>query len=175
MPIRPTHVGLLAVSLVLARGQAPLPAQEAGPWSGCRTDSLSTYNCAQYYNGTVSRTAELKTADGTETLSIVATVTAGRVSCRIKEGDGPEFEGPGMLAVEHGGTGNSGRYIIRVWCPGAEGERPTRADSPVIDTYEQRSADYAALEGKDAHEHPDADPVNGVSGTETIAWRLTRR
>ncbi len=80
-----------------------------------------------------------------------------------------------MLVAEHASTGTAGgKYNIKVWCPEAAGERPTRGDSPIIDTYEQQASDYATLEGKDAHEHPDADPANGVSGTETIAWQLRR-
>jgi hypothetical protein len=31
------------------------------------------------------------------------------------------------------------------------------------------------LQGTDPHEHPDADEVNGLSGTETIVWELRRR
>jgi hypothetical protein len=71
------------------------------------------------------------------------------------------------------GTGTSGKYNIKVWCPESAGEHPTRNDSPSIDTYEQQAQDYATLEGKDAHEHPDADLRTG-SGTETIVWQLRR-
>lgn len=173
MTVHPTHVGILALGLTL-HGHTSLHGQATGSWSGCKTDSLSTYNCAPYYSGTVSLSSELKTANGTESRSIVATVTAGRVACRISGTSGPAFEGPGMLVAEHAGTGNAGKYTIRVWCPEAAGTRPTRDDSPVIDTYEQQAANYAALEGKDSHEHPDADAANGVSGTETIAWSLRR-
>ena len=174
MAIRTRHIGLLVLPLALVLGQAPLRAQVAGPWSGCKTDSLSNYNCAHYYSGTLSLTSALKTADGTVTRSIVATVTAGRVTCRVEETGTAAFEGSGMLAAEHAGTGNSGKYTLKVWCPEAKGERPTRNDTPIIDTYGQQAADYATLEGKDAHEHPAADPANGVSGTETLAWRLHR-
>jgi hypothetical protein len=38
----------------------------------------------------------------------------------------------------------------------------------------QRAANYATLEGKDVHEHPSTDAVNGVTGTETITWMLRR-
>lgn len=79
-----------------------------------------------------------------------------------------------MLAAEHASTGTSGKYTLRVWCPEVKGQRVSRDDSPVIDTYEQQAGDYATLAGKDAHDHPDADPANGVSGTETIAWQLRR-
>ena len=174
MALRSGYQALLAIWVLVLLSAAPLPAQQTGPWSRCNTDSLSNYNCAQYYSGTVSLTAELKTADGTESRSIVAVVTAGRVTCRVKESGTEEFEGPGMLVAEHESNQNAGGYVIRVWCPESKGERPTRRQSPAIDTYEQRTADYATLEGKDAHEHPDADPANGVSGTETLAWQLRR-
>jgi hypothetical protein len=169
-PVRRLVLLLLPLALI----PSVLPAQGSAAWSGCKTDSLSNYNCAQYYSGTVSLTSELKSANGTETRSVVATVTAGRVTCRVKEPDAPEFEAPGMLAVEHGSNMNSGTFKISVWCPQAAGERSTRRDSPSIETYDQRAADYATLDGKDAHEHPDTDAANGVSGTETITWRLRR-
>jgi hypothetical protein len=169
-PVRRWLLLLLPLALI----PSVLPAQRSAAWSGCRADSLSTYNCAQYYSGTVSLTSELKTASGTETRSVVATVTGGRVSCRVKQPDAPEFEAPGMLAVEHESNMNAGAFKISVWCPAAAGERSTRRDSPSIETYDQRAADYATLDGKDAHEHPETDAANGVTGTETITWRLRR-
>jgi hypothetical protein len=174
MAMLPRRAALFLFALVLVQVPASLGAQASGPWSGCKTDSLSNYNCAQYYSGTVSYNSELKTPDGTEVRSITATVTGGKVSCKVKTPDGPAFDGPGMLAAEHSGTGTSGQYNIKVWCPESAGARPTRNDYPVIDTYDQQAADYATLAGKDSHEHPDADSVNGISGTETIAWQLKR-
>jgi hypothetical protein len=175
MAMLPRHAALVLLPLVLVQGPAHLRAQASGPWSGCKADSLSNWNCAHYYSGTVSYSSELKTADGTENRSITATVAAGKVTCKVKSPDGPAFEGPGMLVAEHASTGTAGgKYTIKAWCPESPGARPTRGASPSIDTYEQQAADYATLEGKDAHEHPDADPANGVSGTETIAWQLRR-
>jgi len=174
MAMLPRRVVLFLLPIIVLQRPALLQGQASGPWSGCKTDSLSNYNCAHYYSGTVSYSSELKTPDGTETRSITATVAAGKVSCKVKTPDGPAFDGPGMLAAEHSGTGTSGKYNIKVWCPESPGERPTRGNSPSIDTYEQQAADYATLEGKDAHEHPDADAANGVSGTETIVWQLRR-
>ncbi len=165
---------LVPLLLPLALIPSVLSAQGSAAWSGCKTDSLSNYNCAQYYSGTVSLTSELKTADATLTRSVIATVAGGRVTCRVKSSDTPELEAPGMLVVEHGSNMNSGDFKIKVWCPEAAGERPTRRDYPIIETYDQRAADYATLEGRDAHEHPDSDAVNGVSGTEVITWRLRR-
>lgn len=165
---------LVLLLLPLALLPSLLPAQGSAAWSGCRADSLSGYNCAHYYSGTVSLTAELKTANGTETSSVVATVVDGRVTCRVKAPDAPAFEAPGMLAVEHGSNMNAGAFKISVWCPAAAGERSTRGDAPSIETYDQEAADYAMLEGRDAHEHPNADAANGVTGTEVITWRLRR-
>ncbi len=169
-PVR--RLGLLL--LLLALIPSVLPAQGSPAWAGCRADSLSNYNCAHYYSGMVSLNSELKTANGTETWSVVATVTGGRATCRVKGSDTPEFEAPGMLAVEHGSNMNSGAFTIKVWCPESAGKRSTRRDSPSIETYDQRAADYATLEGKDAHEHPNTDAANGASGTEVITWRLRR-
>jgi hypothetical protein len=147
---------------------------EAQTWSGCRTDSLSTFNCSHYYSGTVTLTSELKGTGVNETLSVVATITAGRVTCRLKGSEVGEFEGPGMIAVEHGNTMNAGEFKIDVWCPAAEGERPTRGDSPLIQVMNQQAADYGTLNGKDSWEHPSADAANGITGTETVTWQLRR-
>lgn len=153
----------------------PLAAQASGAWSGCKTDSLSTWNCFQYYSGTVTITSELKGGGVHQTFRAVATITAGRVICKVKDSEVGEFEGPGMLAVEHESTMNSGRYSIDVWCPAEAGTRPTRRDSPLIQVMKQQAADYGVLSGKDPHEHPSTDAANGLSGTETIEWALRRQ
>jgi len=168
---------LLLVVFPISLWQAPLAAQTSGAWSKCNMDSLATWNCAQYYSGTVTLVSALKapSAGVDERKAVTATVTAGRVNCRVKSNDTPEFEGPGMVAVVHDGTGNAGGYEIHLWCPEESGRRPTRRDYPVIDVIDQQAGDYATLDGKDAHEHPDADSINGVSGTETFTWHLVRR
>ena len=89
----------LLVCLV-ALGPASLAAQGSAAWS-CRTDSLATFNCAQYYSGTVTLTSQLKMGDATETFSIVATVTAGRVVCRVKGSEVGEFEGNELEVNKH--------------------------------------------------------------------------
>src|SRR5689334_15929186 len=128
MIARSAQLGLLVLALTTL---APSPSlAQTASWSGCKTDSLSNYNCAQYYSGTVSLPSELKTPSGTEARSVVATITAGRVACRVKGPEGAAFDGPGMVAAEHAGTGNSGQYVIKVWCPEAAGARPSRGDAP---------------------------------------------
>jgi hypothetical protein len=163
---------LPVLALLLAPGA--LMAQAQGAWSGCKADSLSIWNCAQYYSGTVTYTSELKGTGLNETLSVVATITAGRATCKLKGSEVGEFEGPGMVAVEHGSTMNSGEFKIDVWCPESEGERPTRRDSPLIKVMNQRAVDYGTLNGKDSWEHSSADAANGITGTETITWQLRR-
>jgi hypothetical protein len=166
---------LLVLLIILLLWQRSLGAQVSGPWSACHSDTLSTYNCARYYSGTVSASSQLKGRDFSQTHSIVATVTAGRVTCRVKGSETPEFEAPGLLAVEHATTGPAGEYAINVWCPEAPGEPLTREDAPVIPIMNQRAADYALLTGKDEHEAADADAANGVTGVETITWNLRRQ
>ena len=171
----PTHrprVLLLPLAVVLAF--TPAHGQAAGGWSGCKTDALSNYNCATYYSGTVTLTSELKTPRGTESRSVVATVTAGKVMCRVKDPSGDTFEGAGLLVAEHASTGPSGSYSVKVWCPREKGQAASRDDAPMIDTYDQEAGDYATLSGKNTHDHPDTDPANGVSGTETVVWQLHR-
>ncbi len=172
MACRSRSLTVLAAALLL-HGAPSLRAQ-APSWANCKADNLSNFNCASYYSGTVTLTAALKTPSGAESRTISATVTAGRVSCRVKGPADPAFEGPGLLAVEHANTANAGEYIIQVWCPDAPGGKASRDDAPVIDSYRRQAANYAVLEGKDEHEHPDADAANGVTGTETVSWSLRR-
>jgi hypothetical protein len=138
-------------------------------------DSLATFNCAQYYTGTITMTSELKGSDVNQSLLVVATVSAGKVSCKVKGTEVGDFEGAGMLALEHANTENAGEYAISVWCPESAGARPRRGDAPIIAIKDQKSTDYAKLEGKDSYDHPDADAANGLSGTETITWGLRRQ
>jgi hypothetical protein len=167
-----TRLSLLPLLMLAVCGSAA--AQAPGRW-GCRMDSLSTFNCAQYYSGTVTMAADLRGTNVNQTRRVVATITGGRVSCRVSGTDVTEFEGPGMLAVEHKATQVAGgAYEISVWCPEEAGGRPTRRDTPLITVMNQQAADYSVLEGRDAHEHPDADAANGLSGSETITWTLRR-
>ena len=161
-------LGALSVALCPA-----LAAQAAGQWA-CRADSLAGWNCAHYYNGTVTLTSEL-TGSVHQTHKIVATLTGGRVTCRVSGTEVTEFEAPGMVAVAHEATLTvGGGYNISVWCPEEAGDRPRARTEPQIRIQGQRAATYTTLEGKDSHEHPDADAANGVSGTETITWMLRR-
>jgi hypothetical protein len=173
MACRLSSLTVLAVTLLLASSPA-LQAQANPSWANCKTDNLSNYNCASYYSGTVALTATLKTPNGTETRSITATVTAGRVTCRVKGPTDPAFDGSGLLAVEHANTANAGEYTIQVWCPEAPGGKASRDDAPAIDSYKREATNYGTLQGKDEHEHPDADAANGVTGTEAITWSLRR-
>jgi len=164
----------LVILLALAPITHPLHAQ-AGRWD-CRADSLSGFNCAGYYSGTVTLTSELRGSDLRQALRVAATVTGGRVSCQVSGSEVGEFEGGGMLVVAHeAALAVGGGYSVSVWCPASEGEQPRRGDYPMIEIMRQRAADYAVLEGRDEHEHPDADPTNGLSGTETITWSLRRQ
>lgn len=172
---RMTAVRGAAVLACLAISASPLAAQGNASWSGCRTDSLSTYNCAHYYSGTVSFRSVLKGATLNQTRTVVATVTGGQVSCKITDTEQGDYSGPGMIAVEHGSTTNAGDYEISVWCPEAEGERPTRNDSPMFQVMDQKAADYSALEGKEEYESANADEANGVTGTDSVTWNLRRR
>ena len=171
MSLRFGQTPLLGVVLVML--SSALHAQAPGGWA-CRADSLAGFNCAHYYDGTVSLTSELK-GSVQQSRRVVATVTGGRVVCKVSGSDVEEFEAPGMLAVVHEATQVvGGGYGISVWCPEAAGDTPRRGTEPQITIMKQRAANYATLEGKDAHEHPDADAVNGVTGTETITWALRR-
>jgi len=163
--------GALALLATLCQ---PLPAQVTGDWSACNQDSLATWNCARYYSGTVTQKSELKGENLHETWSITATVTAGRVACRVVKDEAPAFDGLGMLVVAQEGTTGSGGYEIQVWCPSEAGERVGRRDSPVIEVMDKTAANYATLVGTESYEHPDADSVNGITGGVTVTWNLRR-
>lgn len=165
--------GQTLLGAVLVMLSSEMQAQAPGRWA-CRADSLAGYNCAQYYDGTVTQTSELK-GSVQQSARIVATVTGGRVICKVSGTEVEAFEGPGMLAVVHEAANVvGGEYSINVWCPEAPGEATERGSEPQIVIMKQRAANYATLEGKDVHEHPSADAVNGLSGTETITWALRR-
>jgi hypothetical protein len=162
---------LLSVALLML--SSTLHAQAPGRW-GCRADSLAGFNCAQYYDGTVTLTSELK-GSVQQSFRIVATVTGGRVTCKVSGTEVEEFEAPGMLAVVHEATQVvGGEYSIDVWCPEEAGSSTHRGTEAQIKIMKQRAADYAKLEGKDAYESPNADAANGITGTETITWALRR-
>lgn len=170
--LRSVRRRLLPAVLLLV--PALLRAQVSPAWSQCKGDTLSTWNCANYYSGTVSLTSELKGTGIHETYSAVATITAGKVICHITGSEAGEWEGPGMVAVQHDNTGNGGDYAIMVWCPESDGEPPSRYDAPMLHVQHQRAADYAVLSGKDEYEHPSADAANGITGTETLSWQVRR-
>ena len=171
MTIHVRRIGLFLLPLLLCQGT--LHAQVSPRWSACRGDTLSTWNCASYYSGTFTTTSETKTADATTTNSIVATFAGGKVTCRIKDSEsGDDFEGAGMLAVQHEGTGDAGEYNILIWCPEAEGDHPSRHEQPNLQSYKQRAADYATLEGKDSY--TEKDEANGVTQTVTTTWTFRR-
>jgi hypothetical protein len=80
-----------------------------------------------------------------------------------------------MLAVTHSAAQMAGGgYDVSVWCPDAADARMRRGTEPFIKVLQQRATDYTVLEGRDAHEHPDTDAANGLSGTEMITWALRR-
>lgn len=152
---------------------AALQAQAAGQWA-CRADSLAGFNCAHYYSGTVTLTSEL-TGSVHQTKKVVATVSGGRVTCRVSGSEVTEFEGPGMVAVAHEATlVVGGGYSISIWCPEEAGARPNRRDEPQIKIEGRQAATYATLEGKDSYENPEADAANGIAGTVTVTWTLRR-
>jgi hypothetical protein len=172
--LTPRHA-IAALPLALVVRSAPLDGQVSPAWAGCRPDSLVTWNCASYYTGSVTLSSELKGNGVNDVRSVIATVKAGRVTCRVKGTDAPEYEVPGMLAVVHETTENAGEYEISVWCPESAAKRPTRRDTPVIEVMDQQASDYTTLDGEDSHEHPLTDEANGLTGTETITWQLRRR
>jgi hypothetical protein len=169
------RTGLLIAVAAVAFGVGGLTAQRPPAWTACKTDSLSTYNCASYYSGTVTLNSTLKAAGVNEFTVVTATVTAGKVLCQLKTNEIAEFTAPGMIMVEHDNNANAGGYEIKIWCPEEPGQRVTRDDYPMIEVMKQESRDYTRLDGEESYEHPDTDGVNGVSGNVTTSWHLERK
>lgn len=120
----------------------------------------------------------------------------GRVEGRRRRGG--TISGEGLFAIELGrGTEDNPDQPfvqIRIACPTAAGldtlesllnggpiqVKPFASDPPDMDgngwyTGEQPTqADYRVLTGRFSEEAPEADPVNGVTGTITFDWSLTR-
>ncbi len=164
---------LVLLVLPIALWQAPLGAQGSKAWAQCRTDSLSNFNCAGYYSGTLTLSHTTKGSGINDAFSVIATVAAGKVTCRVKSTEDAEFEAPGMIAVEHGSNMDAGKYEISVWCPDAAGKKPKRGDSPMIRAMHQTAADYAKLVGTDGYE--EVDEANGVTENEKVTWDLRRK
>lgn len=164
---------MLIAAAVLA--VAPAAAEEQLP---CRPN-LVPCNYAEHFTGKVHMRSVLKAANppSEQMEEYTVTIAAGKASCTGSI-DGKPVSGAGLLAVERGTSSDEepGQpwYSITVSCPGRDGTTPN-IDNAQIKTYERK--DTTALEvlaGKSQEEHPDADPVNGVSGTVAIEWSLTR-
>lgn len=123
--------------------------------------------------------------------------SSGRMESRHRRGG--VIQGEGLLAVELGrGTEDSEDQPwvrISIACPTAAGEdttetfrnggslqvqrfasRPPEMDSNGWVTEKlATSADYLVMTGRVSEEAPEADPSNGVTGTVTFEWSLTRK
>jgi hypothetical protein len=117
------------------------------------------------------------------TEAITVHVTRGKVRCEgtvTSTGSSAEtgpIRGEGLLAVEWGkGTDDDPDepwYRISVACPDIAGPAPTDV-SGGLGTYKQpRRKGFAVLEGATEWEHPDADAVNGVTGTQSLKWSFS--
>ncbi len=91
------------------------------------------------------------------------------------------ISGPGLFAVEfERDSVNQLVYRLTAACPTVAG-----MGSPVqraelghhdMETYQQRATAIAQklIEGGASYPAPETDPVNGVTGTVQISWRITR-
>ena len=173
------HPGRWLVLGVLLAGPLPGTAQEPPP---CRP-SLVPCNIGHHYSGTFHRVSVLASASGKTTEDVTVRVQHGKAVCEgsIVSTDpsaqmGP-IRGDGLLVVEWGvGTDDDPAlpwYRIAVACPGVAGSAPARVED-MMETYKQpRRKGFTLLEGASQEESPDADPVNGVTGTVSLQWSLS--
>lgn len=155
-------------------------ADEAPP---CRSH-LVHCNIGDAYSGTVHRVSVLMSATGKTSEDITVHILRGKARCEgtITSTDASVQTGPvkgeGLLIVEWGAAGEDAPepwYRIAASCPGPGGSSPARTDSNDMDTYKQpRRSGFSLLKGSVQDEHPDADSVNGVTGTVRLEWSLSR-
>ena len=167
----------LAFVGVLVAGPAPAVAEEAT--LPCRPH-LIYCNYADHFGGTIHLKSVLKVESDPaagSTVDITVTVTAGKATCAGTI-DGQAIRGAGLLAVERGGSMEDAPgqpwYDITVACPDVDGAEPNFSNAS-IKTYKQKdTGGFRTLAGKVAEENADADPANGVTGTTTLEWSLSR-
>ena len=166
-------IGLFAWLLV--QGTAPAAAEDQLP---CRPD-LVPCNYAEHFSGTIHMRSVLKATNppSESVVDFTATIVAGKATCAgTIEGHG--VKGAGRLAVERGthmeDAPGQPWYEISVACPDVDGRTPS-IDAAQMKTYKRKdTSGFKSLTGKTEDEHPDADSVNGVSGTVTLEWSLSR-
>jgi len=166
---------LAALGLLLVAQSAPASAEDPLP---CRPN-LVPCNYGEHFTGTLHWHSVLKASDPpSESIEdITVTIANGKAVCGGTI-DGAAIKGAGLLAVERGTSMEDAPdqpwYDITVSCPDGDGSTPN-IDNAQIKTYEQKdTSGFKTLAGKVEAEHPDADAVNGVTGTIRIEWSLTR-
>lgn len=168
---------VIGTALVFARVAGGAP--EAPP---CKA-YLVPCNIGQHYSGTFHRNSVLESSGGKTTEDVTVRIVQGKARCdgSVSSTDPSQKTGPiqgdGLLVVEWG-TGVEDDpalpwYRIAVECPDLEGHPPEMRGGG-LDTYKQpRRKGFAVLEGSHKEENPDADPVNGVTGTVSLEWALS--
>lgn len=150
----------------------PLTAAAAEPEDPPCKAYLVPCNLGSSYSGTFRWVSVVQSPAGKTAEDVTAKVTRGKVRCL------GSVEGEGLLTVETGiGTDDDPQqpwYRIAVACPGA-GSEPARMNGSEWSTYKQpRKGGIAVLEGSLEEDHPDVDPVNGVTGTIKLTWSLSQ-
>lgn len=166
----------LALGSILLAGQRAGNAQEPPP---CRS-YLVPCNIGDHYSGTFHRVSTVESSNGKTTEDVTVRVLHGKARCEgsIVSTDPSALVGPirgdGLFIVEWGvGVENDAAlpwYRIAVACPGVNGSSPARLED-MMETYQQpRRKGFAVFEGSTQEESPEADPVNGVTGTVSLQW-----
>jgi len=157
---------------------APAPAT-AEEEPSCRP-YLIYCNYADHFSGTIHWKSVLKVegdpASGSSE-DITVTVAGGKATCAGTM-NGKAIRGPGLFAVERGASMEDAPgqrwYAISASCPDEDG-KTANIDNALIKTYKQKDdSGLKTLTGKLEEEHPDADSLNGVSGTTLLEWSLSR-
>ena len=156
------------------------------------TNEVVWCNFAHLYYGSFYWKIDLRGPAGSNVIDVAVTVDAGKAWCtgsELETGPGGPWRGsitgPGLIGVEF--LDDKGTYRITVACPSPEfpdhpdgsagraSEEAALGTSYSIETYKQTAkAVRADLIGGSNYPAPETDPVNGVTGSVSLTWELTR-
>ena len=169
----------LGATMVVGLAVAPAAAQDLP----CRAH-LVPCNLAHHFSGSVSWTSAIESVAGKTTETVTVHVARGKARCEgsVASTDpgatSGRIAGEGLVVLETGiGTDEDDAapwYRLAVACPGVDGV-PAAMNGSEMSSYKQpRSGSLARVQGSREEEHPDADPVNGVTGTLLLRWSLAQ-
>jgi len=193
----PQSAGVKTAELVVtaSRGRrAVAPLLGIGIQPTC-TFTVVPCNYAHHYSGTFSWSVNLSGEAGSNELGLLVGVTDGKAACTgseiSRQPGGTSWTGhivgPGILGIEFlPGARGSLTYRITVACPSARfpdhpdgstgrPSEPARLGSSYSIVIDPQRAEVVGdtLTGTLNFPAPESDPLNGVTGSVAVQWKLT--